>query len=141
VINPITSAGSLVKKNDLKFKRKEDYKLHVSVTSMLLNGKKTTVVVGNKDKGASVIRFTYPGKYTEKQLREFATSIYNKRCYNGYTGTITGFGTPRTHAGDALAIEDKAEPERGDKYLIEKVDITYDESSGLSRKNTLSYKI
>ena len=140
-INPVTSAGNLVKKNELKFKRKEDYKLQVKVTSMLPSGKKTTVEVGNKDKEGNLLQFTYPGKYTEKQLKEIATGIYNKRCYNGYTGSITGFGSPRTHAGDALVIEDKAEPERSGKYLIEKVEITYDESGGFSRKNTLSYKI
>lgn len=141
VINPVTSAGNLIKKNELKFKSKADFRLHVSVTSMLTNGKKKTVVVGDKETGSSVIRFTYPGKYTEKQLKDFATSIYNKRCYDGYSGSITGFGVPRTHAGDALAIDNKANPERIGKYLIEKVDITYDESSGFSRKNTLSYKI
>lgn len=141
VINPVTTAGSLVKKNELKFKRKEDYKLLVRATSVLTNGKKISVEVGNKDKEASVLQYTFPGKYTEKQLRDLASGIYNKRCYNGYTGSITGFGVPHTHAGDALKIEDKVEKEREGKYLIEKVDITYDESGGFSRKNTLSYKI
>jgi hypothetical protein len=140
-INPVTSECSLVKKNELKFKRKEDYKLQVKVTSMLTSGKKTTVEVGNKEKDASVIQITYPGKYTEAQLKTYASNIYNQRCYDGYTGSITGFGSPRTHAGDALVIEDKAEPDRGGKYMIEKVVITYDESSGFSRQNTLSYKI
>ena len=145
VLNPpSTSSGSggyYTKKNELKFKRKEDYKLHVKVTSMDKNGKKVTVDVGNKDKGASLIQFTYPGKMTEAELRPIAESIYNKRCYNGYTGTITGFGLPRTHAGDALVIDDQTEPDRAGKYLIEKVVVTYDEGSGFSRKNTLSYRI
>lgn len=141
VLNPVTTAGNLVKKNELKFKRKEDYKLHVKVTSMTPDGKKLTVSVGDKDKGSSRLQFTYPGKYTEVQLRDIATSIYNSRCYNGYTGTITGFGLPRTHAGDALVIEDKIETDREGKYLIEKVEITYEESGGFSRKNTLSYKL
>ena len=141
VLNPVNTAGNLVKKNELKFKRKEDYKLHVKVSSVTTAGKKLTVEVGNKDKGSSLLQFTYPGNHTEAELRKIATSMYNNRCYDGYTGTITGFGLPRTHAGDALVIEDKAEPDRSGKYLIEKVVITYDESSGFSRKNTLSYKI
>ena len=141
VVNPVTSAGSLVKKSELKFKRKEDYKLQVKVTSILTSGKKTTVEVGNKGDESSVLQFTYPGNYTEKQLTDLATGIYNKRCYDGYTGTITGFGLPRTHAGDVLAIEDKIETGRNGKYLIEKVEVTYNESSGFSRKNTLSYKV
>ena len=141
VLNPITTAGNLTKKNELKFKRKEDYKLHVVVSSVDLNGKKLTVSVGDKDKGSSRLKFTYPGKMTEAALRSIAEGIYNKRCYNGYTGTITGFGLPRTHAGDALVLDDKMEPQRAGKYLIEKVEIRYDEGSGFSRKNTLSYKI
>jgi hypothetical protein len=141
VLNPVTSAGNLVKKNELKFKRKEDYKLHVKVTSITTSGKKTTVEVGNKDKEASLVRFTYPGTHTEVQLRKIAESIYNNRCYNGYTGSITGFGVPQTHAGDALIIEDKVEKDRSGKYMIEGVVVTYDEQSGYSRKNTLSYKI
>lgn len=144
VLNP-TTAGPMdayfVKKNELKFKRKEDYKLHVKVSSMDLNGKKITVEVGNKDKGASELKFTYPGKHTEKELRSIGESIYTKRCYNGYTGTITGFGLPRTHAGDALVIDDKLEKDRSGKYLIEKVVIAYNESNGYSRENTLSYRI
>lgn len=140
LINAVNPDGNFIKKNELKYKRKEDYRLHVKVTAMLPSGKKTTVEVGNKTKEASVINITYPGKYTEAELKKIATSIYNKRCYNGYTGTITGFGLPRTHAGDALVIDDKTEPERSGKYMIEKVVVTYDES-GFSRKNTLSYII
>lgn len=141
VVNPNTAAGNLVKKNELKFKRKEDFKLRVKVASVLANGKKTTVEVGNKGDESSVLQFTYPGNYTEKQLTDLATGIYNKRCHDGYSGTITGFGLPRTHAGDILEIEDKTEVDRKGKYLIEKVEVGYNESSGFSRKNTLSYKV
>jgi hypothetical protein len=48
---------------------------------------------------------------------------------------------PRTHAGDALTIRDSKEPEREGTFLIEKVNIGYSDSSGFSRKNTLSYKL
>ena len=141
VFNPDTSGGGLVKKNELTFKRKEDYKLLIKVSSVLTSGKKTSVEAGSKDKEASVIQFAYPGSYTEKQLREIATGIYNKRCYDGYSGAITGFGLPRTHAGDILAIEDKMDADRNGRYLVEKVEATYNESSGFSRKNTLSYMV
>lgn len=144
VLNPsenIAPGDFFVKKNSLKFKRKEDYKLHVKVSSVGADGKKKTVDVGNKDKGASLIQFTYPGTHTEADLRKIATAIYNNRCYNGYAGTITGFGLPRTHAGDALVIDDKLEKDRSGKYLIEKVVIGYNETNGFSRENTLSYRI
>ena len=138
-LNPGENLSNLVKNNDLKFKRKEDYKLKVTVTSIQSDGKKLKVSVGNNLKNASQININYPGSYTEAELKTIATSIYNKRCYDGYTGTITGFGVPRTHAGDALAIKDNEEPDRSGKYLIEKVVIAYNSEKGFSRKNTLSY--
>ncbi len=141
VLNADSKTTNLVKKNELRYKRKEDYKLHVKVTSIQPDGKKQTVEVGTKTRNASLVQVTYPGTYTEAELRAYATSIYNKRVFDGYSGTITGFGVPPTHAGDALVISDKLEPERGGKYMIEKVVIRYDESNGFSRENSLSYKI
>lgn len=135
-----------VKKNDLKFKRKEDFK--VRYKAIAHNGKvkgkakkNTVVVVGNKERDASERTLNFAGPMTEAQLRERANAVMAKTVYDGYTGDITGFGLPRTHAGDALEIRDSLEPDRAGKYLIEKVNISYTDSSGFSRKNTLSYKI
>ncbi|NDV93538.1 hypothetical protein D0T84_01225 [Dysgonomonas sp. 521] len=130
-----------VKKNDLKFKRKEDFKVRYKAISNNPNGKKTTVIVGNKEKDASERTLNFAGPMTEAELRERANAVMAKTVYDGYTGDITGFGLPRTHAGDALEIRDSLEPDRAGKYLIEKVNINYSDSSGFSRKNTLSYKI
>lgn len=130
-----------VKKNDLKFKRKEDFKVRYKAISNNPNGKKTTVIVGNKEKDASERTLNFAGPMTEAELRERANAVMAKTVYDGYTGDITGFGLPRTHAGDALEIRDSLEPDRAGKYLIEKVNIGYSDSSGFSRKNTLSYKI
>ena len=130
-----------VKKNDLKFKRKEDFKVRYKAISNNANGKKTVVIVGNKEKDASERPLNFPGGLTEAQLRERATAVMAKTVYDGYTGDITGFGLPRTHAGDTLELRDSLEPERAGRYLIEKVNISYSLSSGFSRKNTLSYKI
>jgi len=141
VINPKAYEGNLVKNNELKYKRKSDFKLQVIASGVLSNGKKITISSGNKDSEASQLNINYPGITTEKDLKVFADNIYNEYCYDGYTGSITGFGIPRTHAGDSLKIEDKEEPDRNGSYLIEKVTIIYDENGGFSRKNELSYKL
>lgn len=130
-----------VKKNDLKFKRKEDFKVRYKAISNNPNGKKTTVIVGNKEKEASERTLNFAGPLTESQLRERALAVMAKTVYDGYTGDITGFGLPLTHAGDSLDIRDALEPERAGRYLIEKVNITFNDSSGYSRKNTLSFKV
>lgn len=141
VMNENRVSANFVKKNDLKYKRKADYRLHVKVTSMPPNGKKVTVEYGSKTKDASLIQIAYPGSHTEAELMAYAQSIYNKRCYDGYTGTITGFGAPATHAGDALILNDSLEPERSGRYMIEKVVVNYDDFNGFSRHNTLSYRL
>ena len=130
-----------VKKNELKYKRKEDFKVRYKAVANNPNGKKVTVEVGSKEKDASERTLNFAGPLSEKDLRERALAVMSKAVYDGYTGSITGFGTPRTHAGDALIIKDRFEPEREGKYLIEKVNITYNESGGYSRQNTLSFKL
>jgi hypothetical protein len=136
--------GKNVKKNELKYKRKEDFKIRFNAIAMNPNGTKTKAVVGIKDRDASERTLHFVGLMTESELSTIATSYLAKVVFDGYTGSITGFGSPRTHAGDALAVIDELEPDRryrDGKYLIEKVDIAYNESSGFSRQNTLSYKI
>jgi len=130
-----------VKKNELKYKRAIDFKMRFKAVATNPNGKKTTVTIGSTETDASERTLNFAGPMTETQLKEAAKGVMAKAVYDGYTGSITGFGTPRTHAGDALKLIDKLEPERAGTYLIEKVDITYNESEGFQRKNTLSYKI
>jgi len=136
-----TINGGGIKKNDLIFKRKEDYKLKVVVASVQSKGKKITIEIGSTDKDASTINVSYPGNHTESELRKFGQQIYLKRCYDGYTGSVTGFGSPHTHAGDVLEIVDRDEPDRAGRYFIEGVNITYNEDKGFSRENKLSYKV
>ena len=133
--------GGNIKSNDLKYKRTQDFKIRFKAVATNPNGSKTTVTVGSKETDASERTLNFAGPMTVAQLTEKATGIMAKLVYDGYSGTITGFGVPRTHSGDALLIRDKYEPEREGTYLIEKVDITYNEGEGYQRVNTLSYKI
>lgn len=137
----IYTIGIDVKKNELKYKRKDDFKIRFKATATNPNGKKVHATVGSLDADASERTLNFAGPMTEAQLKEKARAVMAKLVYDGYTGTITGFGMPRTRAGDALEIRDKWEPERAGRYLIEKVDIIYNESDGYKRVNTLSYKI
>ena len=133
--------GQNVKKNELKYKRKDDFKVRYKAVAVNPNGKNTTVTVGSKDLNASERTLNFAGPMSESDLKKKAMAVMAKTVYDGYTGNITGFGYPRTHAGDALVIKDSNEPERGGKYLIEKVEITYDSGTGFARQNALGYKI
>lgn len=129
-----------VKKNELKYKRKSDFKIRFKAIAINGDGTKTEVMVGSRERDASERTLHFIGPMTEAQLKSTAESVMSKLVYDGYTGSIAGFGVPRTHAGDALFIEDRAETCRSGKYLIEKVEITYGEE-GFTRKNSLSCKI
>jgi hypothetical protein len=135
--------GKNVKQNSLKYKRKEDVKLRVEVTSKNKNGKVTKVVFGEKSKDANVFQVNLGFNYPEIEMKKIAENNYSVRCFDGYSGSITGFGSPRTHAGDSLTVIDELEPDndyRRGTYLIEQVKISYG-NGGFSRENTLSYKI
>ncbi|MNV94132.1 hypothetical protein D3C71_1889030 [compost metagenome] len=73
--------------------------------------------------------------------KKIADAHYSKNVFDGYTGSITGFGIPRTRAGDSLRVEDPREPQLDGDYLISKVTISWDESGGFSRTNELSFKL
>ncbi|WP_418894705.1 hypothetical protein [Limibacterium fermenti] len=133
--------GKNVKKNELKYKRERDFKVRFKAIANNPDGSKTTVSIGNKDGDASERTLNFAGPMSEADLKKVAEGVAKKVIYDGYTGSITGFGIPRTHAGDALVIRDEFEPDREGKYMIEKVDIAYNETNGFSRQNTLSFKL
>ncbi|WP_068706378.1 hypothetical protein [Paludibacter jiangxiensis] len=130
-----------IKKNELKYKRAEDYDIRIKAIAMAGTGKSITVTVGSKEKNASERTLHFAGQMTEAQLRDLALGTLKKLVFDGYTGSITGFGFPTVHAGDSLTIFDKENKDREGKFLVEKVDITYNDTDGYSRKCTLNYKI
>lgn len=126
-------------KSNLKFQRKEDFKIRIRAISNLSNGKKITVEVGTKDKDASMRTLNYRDK-SESELRELATQELNRLVFDGFTGSIAGFGYPRVHAGDALELKSEKEPERNGRYLVESVQIRYG-NAYYERICELSYKL
>jgi hypothetical protein len=129
-----------VKKNDLKYHRAEDVKVRIRAISNQRTGVKLKYEVGDDSNEASLRTLNF-GPLTMDELKEIATQWYNKLSFDGYSGSITGFAYPRTHAGDTLHIVDDQEPEREGKYLIEKTIIRYGLTSGYERENVLSFKV
>ena len=78
--------------------------------------------------------------YSEAELKARIERELSKKSFDGYEGTITGFGTPQTKAGDTLKIVDTENPEREGEYLIKSVKVRFN-NSGYRRENELSYKI
>lgn len=131
--------GENIKKNNLKYKRKEDYKIKLVAIANKVDGTKIKKELGSTD-GDAIVRTLNFGNIEEAELVKLGNAELNKICFDGYSGNIIGFGDLQTKAGDILEIIDKQEPEREGKYLIEAVKIRYG-NAYIERVNTLSYKV
>lgn len=128
-----------VKKSSLKYKRKEDKKIRIRTVGYNRDGKKITETVGNKEHAVTVKTMSFTNK-TAKELRELALAEYKRVCFDGFEGSVTGFGVPLTNAGDTLKIVSPREPEREGQYLIESVTVRYG-NAYYERINRLSYRV
>lgn len=128
-----------VKKNALKYRRKEDKKINIRAVSYNRDGKKVEEVVGSKEQFSSTKTLSFTNK-TVGELRELALAEYNRVSFDGFEGTVTGFGIPLTNAGDTLEIVSEREKEQEGRYLIESVTVRYG-NAYYERINRLSYKI
>lgn len=126
-----------VRKSSLEWKTTHDFKLRIQAYYME-GGKKKAVYYGDPEKGAKT-RPTNKTAVSKEDALKQAKSIFEKNVFTGFTGSITGFGIPRTHAGDTLDLTDDNQPERNGAYLISKVTIDYNEN-GYSRTNELAHK-
>ncbi|MCM1034108.1 MAG: hypothetical protein NC038_01165 [Paludibacter sp.] len=129
-------------KSDLTFQRKEDLHLQITATSTDRTGKKLTVQVGDTGSDASKRTLHFGSEIqTEQALHDRANAELERCAYDGYTGKITGFGSPQVKAGDAVRLIDPNNPEREGTYLVKAVKITYAVGKGFRRECELSYKI
>ena len=127
--------------NGLKFIRKEDRKLQITGKARQKGGTVITATVGSKDDDAEKRTMNFGSDVkTESELRQRIETELKNKSFDGYEGTITGFGTPQTMPGDTLALIDSENPERNGEYLIKRVKIRFN-ASGFRRENELSYKI
>lgn len=127
--------------NGLKFVRKEDRKLQITGKAKQKKGKTLTAVVGSKEADAEKRTMNFGSDVTtEAELKKRIETELKNKNFDGYEGTITGFGTPQTMPGDTLKIVDTENPEREGEYLIKRVKVRFN-ASGFRRENELSYKI
>lgn len=126
--------------SDLKWKRKEDFNIKVRVEYPGADRKKKFVEVGvNEQDNYNVKRIKYGG-ISESEAKNLGQSVLNRFAYDGYEGSINGYGTPRTHAGDSIDLRNDINPERAGIYLTDKVTIDFG-PGGYMRANHLAYLI
>lgn len=133
---------NIKKVGDLKFERKDGNKVQIEARCRLKSGEILTTKVGSTADDADKRTRNYDSdKNTIEKLKEAALVDLNLMVYDGYTGSVTGFGYPRVNAGDTILIVDSENAEREGSYLCEQVKIKYSVSSGYERECKISYKV
>jgi hypothetical protein len=142
-INPTTNSYVYdfqrnVAESNLEYKTTTDYKLKIKAISHLNNGKTLTVWYPSKDDEGDVYVMNFP-ELTAADLTKQAKEYLAKINFDGYRGTVTGFGIPFLQAGDAIYLRNALFPEGNAKYLIQSVLVTF--GRGYRRECTPSKRI
>lgn len=125
--------------SQLKYEEKKDFNTKVELHVRQSNGKKEVYTFGSNNPDATVRRETsaFMGSGDAKRKAE---ALFHQYTYDGYSGSITGFGIPRVHAGDSIQIINQVHPERQGTYLVEKETIKYEEAA-MERVSNISFKL
>lgn len=125
---------------DLKFERKDDRPLEVTVKSKQRDGQELSYTTGQK--GGETLTLSLP-QLSKADLKVWAEKTLKSKSFNGFEGTLNGWFYPRTKPGDAVNIYRPYYPDRHQdgKYFIESVTIDINGNDGIKRANKLSYKL
>jgi len=128
------------KSSDLKFVKKEDFKVLLKAISINRNGKRLTANYGDQGGSQRTLHFT---EKTQRELENLVEKNHKSLSFDGYEGKLPSWGLPRTKAGDGAQIIDPnyENSERDGKYLIESVTKKFNKTDGFLRENTLGMKI
>lgn len=119
---------------DLTFRKKEDVKIKVRAISIMSNNTKKEVELGDADGEIRTLHFY---NLSETELRRQAEEKINLLKFDGYRGSLIGFGLPHAKFGMTANIMDYNYPERKGIYFIDAVKTTYSVSAGYRRVVTL----
>lgn len=103
----------------LEYKKEDDVRIKVKVTSMLENNKKIEVEVGDSD-GEQRSIFVY-NVTNEAELKKIGEREKERLKYEGFFGTFDTFIEPIVKHGDEIEIIDPKHPERNGTYYAEAV--------------------
>ena len=127
--------------SNLKFEQKESKPIFLTVESKQANG--TVLKVSKGEKGGDEKTIKLWPDMTKSELEIWANKQQTSVSYDGFEGTLDGWCYPRTKPGDAAQLYRPYYKDRHQdgRYFIESVAIDVNDSDGIKRANTLSYKL
>ena len=124
--------------NDLKYRKTNDYRIKVTAISRLTNGKKIKEIVGDLDGVEAKLYFT--NVKDRAALIKMANAELTRLRYDGYRGSLTGFGIPFVEHGYTAEIINPENPERNAKYYVNGVTTTLDNKGAIRRNCKIGKK-
>jgi len=124
--------------NDLIYRRKEENKIRILATSTNKGGVVIRTEVGDLE--GEPVKLDDKKGMSEDALKQLAISELNRLQYDGYKGTITGFGVPSAEHNDIAVVVDPEYPEREGAYMIDSVKKTFG-TGGYRRQITLGVRV
>ncbi len=121
-----------IESSNLKYRKKEDKKLEVTVKVTNSEGKESKHTAGAP--GGKSIQKIVSGVDPD-QLKTLAESEYNLWCYDGYEGSFTGWLIPYVEPGDAVRLRDTDYPKKEGVYYVTGTEISFSKEGG---KRTVS---
>lgn len=121
-----------IESSSLKYRKKEDKKVEVTVKMTNALGKSFEKTAGAR--GGKSIKKVVSG-VSETQLATLAKNEHNLWCYDGYEGSFTGWLIPYVEPGDAARIIDSDYPTKGGLYYVTGTEISFSKEGG---KRTVS---
>lgn len=117
--------------NDLKYRRKEDLKLKVTMTSYLSSGKKKQVTVGDDD--GEEQKLVCSNINSEVDIKKLAKKELERLKIDGFKGTLTSYGIPFTRHGFKAELQNYEYPDRDGTYYVDGVTTTLNNSGAYRR--------
>lgn len=124
--------------NDLSYRTKDDYQIKVTMTSHLSNGKRIKETVGDPDGVEQKLVCTNVTDRT--QLKALAQKELDRLKFDGYRGTLTGFGIPFVEHGYTATIINPNNPDRNGNYYVNSVITTLDDKGAIRRVSKIGPK-
>lgn len=117
--------------NDLKYRRKEDIKIKVTMTSYLSNGTKLSVTVGDDDGQEQKLVCSNISTVTE--ITKLANKELERLKIDGYTGGLTSYAIPFVRHGFKAHIANNEFKEREGNYYVDSVTTTLNDQGAYRR--------
>jgi hypothetical protein len=124
--------------NDLKYRHKNDFQLKVTMRSHLKNGKVLKETVGDPE--GQEQKLVCSNITDRDQIKKLAQKELERLQYDGYRGTITGFGIPMVRHGYTVIITNPNNPNKNGNFYVDSVTTTFNDKGAIRRVCKLGKK-